>query len=103
MLDYNQNYSLISGSLWNYYRNKIDNIHDNASDGKSFKYIQEKKKKIERKTTEKPVWSGDTNKTPQPAVPTLNVELTISLRYLSNFWRFLDLPLINYEIELDLT
>ena len=36
-------------------------------------------------------------------MPTLNVEVTIPLKYLSNFWRFLDLPLINCEIELDLS
>ena len=39
LLDHNQNYSVISGRLWNYYRDKIDNIHHNASDGKLFKYI----------------------------------------------------------------
>ena len=29
---------MTSGSLWNNYRKKIDNVNDNASDGKSFKY-----------------------------------------------------------------
>ena len=29
---------MTSGSLCNYYRGEIDNINDNASDGKSFKY-----------------------------------------------------------------
>ena len=37
-LEYSQNYSMTSGSLWNNYRKKIDNVNDNASDGKSFKY-----------------------------------------------------------------
>ena len=46
---------------------------------------------------------GDTNRPPQPAVPTLNVKVTIPLKYLINFSRFLDLPLINYETELDLS
>ena len=36
-------------------------------------------------------------------VPNLNAEVTIPLKYLSNFWRFLDLPLINCDIELDLS
>ena len=35
-------------------------------------------------------------------MPDSNIEFTISLEYLSNFWRFHDLPLINWEIELDL-
>ena len=38
LLGYNQKYSMISGSLWNYYRDEIDKVDDNASDGKSFKY-----------------------------------------------------------------
>ena len=46
---------------------------------------------------------GNANRPPQPAVPTLNIEITTPLKYLSNFWRFLDLTLINCEIELDLS
>ena len=38
LLEYSQNYSMISGGLWNYQRDEIDNINDNASHGKSFKY-----------------------------------------------------------------
>ena len=49
LLEYSQNYSMTSGSLWNYYRDEINNIKDNASDGKSFKY----KTKIVGKTTKK--------------------------------------------------
>ena len=32
---------------------------------------------------------------PQPAVPALNAEVTILLKYLSNVWRFHDLPSMN--------
>ena len=32
----------------------------------------------------------------------LDTEIVVSLKYLSNFWRSLDLPLINCEIELGL-
>ena len=96
LLEYSQNYSMTSGSLRNYYRGKIDNINDNALDGKSFKY----KTKIVGKTQARPGSEGDTNR---QAVPTLNVEVTIPFKYLSNFWRFVDLPLINCETELDLS
>ena len=34
VLEYSQNYSITSGSLWNYYRDKINDVNDNASDGK---------------------------------------------------------------------
>ena len=95
MLEYSGNYSMTLESLWNYYRDEIDNINDNASDGKLFKY----KTKIVGKTS---AWSGNEGDANQPAVSTLSAEVTITLKYLSNFWRFLDLTLINCQIELDL-
>ena len=33
----------------------------------------------------------------------LSTNVVVPLKYLSNFWRSLDLPLINFEIEVDLT
>ena len=99
LLEYSQNYSMTSGSLWNYYRDEIDDIDDNALDSKSFKY----KTKIVGTTPEQPPQPSqnpDEIQPPQPAVPSLNVEATIPLKYLSNFWRFLDLLLINCEVEL---
>ena len=32
----------------------------------------------------------------------LDIEVVVSLKYVSNFWRTLDFSLITYEIELDL-
>ena len=101
-LEYSQNYSMTSRSLWNYYRDEIDDVDDNVSDGKSFKY----KTKIVEKILEQTPQHPDGTQPPrpqQPPVPTLNVEVTIALKYLGNFWRFLDLPLINCEIELNLS
>ena len=34
---------------------------------------------------------------------TKNVEIALQLKYLSNFWRTLDMPLINCEVYLNLT
>ena len=48
------------------------------------------------KTPQRTGNEGDANR---PPVPALNVEVTIPLKYRSNFWRSLDLPLINCEIE----
>ena len=87
---------MTSGNLQNCYRDEIDYINDNASDGKPFKY----KTKIVRKTPTRPGNEGDANR---QVVLTLNVEVTIPLKYLSNFWRFLDFPLINCETVLDLS
>ena len=90
---------MISGSLCNYYRDEIDNldVNDNASDGKSF----ENKIKIEGKTPERPPQPenlGDAEQPTQPPVPSLNVEVTIAIKYLSDFWRSLDLPLMNRDL-----
>ena len=85
---------MISGGSLNYYRDKIDYLDDNASDGKSFIY----KTKIVGNAPERPGNERDAN---QP--PILNVEVTILLKYFSNCLRFLDLSLINCEIELDLS
>ena len=93
LLEYSQNYSRISGSLWNYYRDEIDDVDDNASDGKLFEY----KTKLVGNTPERPGNEGYANR------PPVHVEVTIPLKYLSNFWRSLDWPLINCEIELDLS
>ena len=60
LLEYSQNNSMASGSLWNYYREEIDDEDDNTSNGKSFKY----KTKIVGKTPERlprPGNQGDSN------------------------------------------
>ena len=88
LLEYSPSHYVTSGNLWNYYRDKIDNGHYIASGGKSFTY----KTKIVGKTPEIPPQlgsSGDVNLPAQTTVPTLNVEVTISLKYLSSFWSFL--------------
>ena len=50
-------------------------------------------------TLERPGKEGDANR---PPVPTSNAEFTISNKYFNNFWWSLNLPLINYQAELDL-
>ena len=99
LLKDSQNYSMTTGSLWNYYRDKNDGVYAIASDVKSFEY----KTKILGKTAQRPHRSGnerDKNREDQPPIPPLKTEVVVSLKYLSNFWRFLDLPLISCEIEL---
>ena len=38
LLEYSDNYSIASGSLWNLYRDEIDDVDDDALDDKSFTY-----------------------------------------------------------------
>ena len=82
LIEYSDNYSTTSGSLWQYYR---DEPNDILADSESFKY----KVKI-------------TGKTPA-AGNTKDVEIIVRLKYLSNFWRTLEMPLINCEVNLILT
>ena len=82
LIEYIKNYSKTSGTLWNYYK---DILTDPIKDSESFNY----KTSIIRKT----VNDGDTK----------DVELTVPLKYLSNFWKTLDMPLIICEISLALT
>ena len=99
---------MTSESLWNYNRDKIDDVDDNASDGKSFEYKTKIVGKTPKRSEQPPQplpnpHGSQPERPPQLAVPTVNVEITIPLKYLTNSWRLIDLPLINCEIELDLT
>ena len=65
--------------------NYKDDPNDNIAQSESFKY----KLKI-------------TGKTPA-GVNTKDVKIAVPLKYLSNFWRTLEVPLINCEVNLILT
>ena len=82
LTEYSKNYRKTTGSLWNYYR--FEPTYPIA-DSKSFRY----KTSILWKT----VADGTTKK----------VEIAVLLKCFSNFWRTLDLPLINCEVSLILT
>ena len=82
LIEYNDNYSKTSVGLWQYYR---DGPNGNITQSESFKY----KIKITRKT----IAAGNTK----------DVEIAVPLKYLSNFYRTLEMLLINYEINLILT
>ena len=81
LIEHSNNYSKTE-SLWQYYRN---DPNDNITQSESFKF----KIKI-------------TGKTPA-AGNTKDVEIAVPLKYLSNFWRTLEMSLINCEINLNLT
>ena len=91
LIEYSDNYAKTTGSLWQYCkdipaRNANDDIvifsEDNTTD--SFKF----KAKI----------TGQTRND-----GTKDVEIMVLLKYLSNFWRTLEMPLINCEVNLILT
>ena len=82
LIEYSDNYSKTSGRLWQYYK---DDPNDNLTDSESLK----SKLKI-------------TGNTPNNR-NTKDVEIIVPLKYLSNFWRTLEMPLINCEVNLILT
>ena len=82
LIECNDNYAKTSGSLWQYY---LDEPNDNLADSESFK----SKIKVTGKTPD-----NDKEK---------DVEIMVPLNYLSNFWRTLEMLLINCEINLILT
>ena len=90
-IEYSQKYSKTSGSLWNYYKDEANSgaegkINYSIKDSKSFNYKTSIKRKLENNNVEKE-----------------NVKIVVPLKYLSNFWRTLDIPLINCEVFLTLT
>ena len=95
LLEYSDNCFKILGSLWNYHRDKIEGAYDNALEANSFDY----KTKTIGRTPARPDADDDDIR---ENVPCLDVEVTIPLKYLSNFWRSFDLPLISRKVELDL-
>ena len=94
LLQYSKNYKKTTGSLWNYYRDEPSNPL--SSNSESFKCNTS----IIRNTYNVSVGEDgyDANK-----VGKIETEVVIPQKYLSNFWRSLNLPLINCEIELILT
>ena len=85
-------YSQTSGSLWQYCK-EIPAVGDNGDivdfNGANAANLFNSKTKITGTTDD----NGRID----------NVEIMVPLKYLSNFWRTLEMPLINCEVELILT
>ena len=102
LLEYSKNYRKTIGSLYNYYRDELsdDNnpnnfLNTNVVNSKGFEYKHE--------------ITGNTYNVAEGAdghdanrVGKQDVELAIPLKYLGNFWRALNIPLITCEVFLEL-
>ena len=95
LIEYSDNYSKTSGSLWQYCKEipAVDNNGAivnfdwaNATDSFSFKT------KITGQT------AADNNN--GNIAGRVDVEIMVPLKYLSNFWRTLEIPLTDCEVEL---
>ena len=92
LLEYSKNYKKTTGSLWNYYRDEPNSSTDNNITNsilnlKSFDY---KANFMENSVTNNNLIKDD-------------VKIVIPLMHLSNFWKNLNIPLINCKVELILT
>ena len=100
-LQYSKNYRKTIGSLYNYYRDELTNDNNNnfanrnVVNSNAFKY----KNKIIGNTynVDAAAAGYDANK-----YGTQEVEIAIPLKYLGNFWRALNIPLISCEVSLEL-
>ena len=102
LLEYSKNYRKTIGSLYNYYRYELsDDADDNNFD--NMKVVNSNTFKYKNKTIGNTynVNTGadcyDVNKS-----GTQEVEVAIPLKYLGNFWRALNIPLISCEVSLEL-
>ena len=86
LIEYSENYSDTSASLWDFKRDEIVNNADvtNDNNAPSFRY----KASIIGNTEDNERKNG--------------VKIAVPLKYLSNFWRPLEMPLINCKTELSL-
>ena len=86
LIEYSDNYSDTSGSLWGFKRDEIVDNADvtNDDNAPSFKY----KANLIGNTENNGTKNG--------------VKIAVPLKYLSNFWRSLEMPLINCKVELSL-
>ena len=82
LIEYSDNYSDTSGSLWKFKRDEIEgNVDLTANNSSSFKY--------------KSNFSGNTDADGANRKKE-GVKIVVPLKYLSNFWRSLEMPLINF-------
>ena len=86
LIEYSDNYSDTSGSLWQFKRDETEGDVELTVD---YNHVPNNLSSFKDKS------SFITNKN--------GVKIAVSLKYLSNFWRSLEMPLINCKVELTLS
>ena len=86
LTEYSDNYSDTSGSLWQFKRDEIEGNVDLTVDANHIPNNSSSYKYKSNLTTNRN-----------------EVKIAVPLKYLSNFWRSLEMPLINCRVELSLT
>ena len=113
LIEYRKSYKKTTGSLRNYYSDELsddtndnNNLNKNVINSESFKYktnitgftynVGARITNVEGNEINNPAY--DANKSGKK-----EVDIAVPLKYLSNFWRALDIRLINCEVSLILT
>ena len=91
LLEYSKNYRKTTGSLWNYYSDEPNSVVDG---GINYSIMDSKSFEQKANFTKGSVTQDDLTKN--------SVKIVVP-KQLSNFWRSLNIPLINCEKELILT
>ena len=98
LLEYSKNYEKTSGSLFDYYRDELG-IDREIGDGDNRIYISAFGRSFDYKSSLNSKLPAVVNN-----IHTLNnVEIAIPLKYLGNFWRILNILLINCKVSLNLS
>ena len=101
LLEYSKYYSKTTDSFWNYYRDEPNNLPlknyntDPLTNSESFKYKSSMTGKTSNENQENNENTEERNTTTKG-----NLIIVVPLKYLSNFWKTLDMPLINFEVSL---
>ena len=93
LLAYSKSHKKTTGSLRNYYRDEPN--RDTDDNEVNYSIINSKSSDYKANFMENGVIQNNITKH--------NVKIVVPLKYLSNFWRSLNIPLINCEVELILT
>ena len=88
LIEYSNNYSDTSGSWWQFKRDEVptNNTDLSIDNSQSFKY--------------KAALSGKTTNHNEIKSSVKDTKMVLPLNYLSNFWRSLEMPLINCRVHL---
>ena len=101
LLEYSKNYRKTIEPLCNYYRDELTNdsnnnfVNRNVVNSNTFKYKNEIIGNTFNVDAGADGYDGNRN-------GTQTIELAIALKYLDNFWRALNVPLISCEVSLEL-
>ena len=87
LIEYSSNYSETTRNLWFYSKDEATDFNADVANDNNFKSFKYKAKLLQN--TEADGVNGILN----------SATIAVLLKYLSNFWRSLEMPLINCKVE----